>query len=80
MWIYYNMTIGIKDESVFTPPQMCFKNASSFLCLFVFCLFGFWGFFRGGGSWIVFPIFVEEEICQLNILFLKFLTYLDFFF
>lgn len=28
MWIYYNMTIGIKDESVFTPPQMCFKNES----------------------------------------------------
>lgn len=28
MWIYYNMTIGIKDESVFIPPKMCFKNGS----------------------------------------------------
>lgn len=32
MWIYYNMTIGIKDESVFIPPKMCFKNASIVLC------------------------------------------------
>uniref|UniRef100_A0A8W8JXX0 Uncharacterized protein n=1 Tax=Magallana gigas TaxID=29159 RepID=A0A8W8JXX0_MAGGI len=25
---FYNMTMGIKDESVFTPPKFCFKKVS----------------------------------------------------
>ncbi|XP_061163005.1 uncharacterized protein LOC133172182 [Saccostrea echinata] len=26
MWIFYNMTMGIKDASIFTPPKICFKK------------------------------------------------------
>ncbi|XP_048750102.1 uncharacterized protein LOC125661959 [Ostrea edulis] len=28
MWIFYNMTMGIKDPSIFTPPKICFKEGS----------------------------------------------------
>ncbi|XP_062574016.1 uncharacterized protein LOC134235870 [Saccostrea cucullata] len=28
LYVFYNMTLGIKDPSVFIPPKMCFKNAS----------------------------------------------------
>lgn len=45
MWIYYNMTIGIKDESVFIPPKMCFKNASIVLCVFFFLFLWMWHIF-----------------------------------
>ncbi|XP_061196851.1 uncharacterized protein LOC133205126 [Saccostrea echinata] len=27
MRIFYNMTMGIKDLSIFTPPEICFKQA-----------------------------------------------------
>ncbi|XP_062574037.1 uncharacterized protein LOC134235884 isoform X1 [Saccostrea cucullata] len=26
LWIFYNMTMGIKDSSIFTPPSICFKK------------------------------------------------------
>nr|XP_022339242.1 uncharacterized protein LOC111134480 [Crassostrea virginica]XP_022339243.1 uncharacterized protein LOC111134480 [Crassostrea virginica] len=28
--VFYNMTMGIKDESVFTPPKICFQKGTKF--------------------------------------------------
>lgn len=28
MWMFYNVTIGIKDRSVFTPPKFCFQKGN----------------------------------------------------
>lgn len=42
---FYNMTLGIKNESVFTPPKICFKKASLMLYFFLFYLYIECGFF-----------------------------------
>lgn len=28
MWMFYNITMGIKDRSVFTPPKFCFQKVN----------------------------------------------------
>ncbi|XP_062574042.1 uncharacterized protein LOC134235884 isoform X5 [Saccostrea cucullata] len=28
MWMFYNMTMGIQDASIFTPPKICFKTST----------------------------------------------------
>lgn len=61
MWIYYNMTIGIKDESVFIPPKMCFKNVSIVLC----------GFFLFLWMWHIF-LNVAQTLCRFLIHFYLF--------
>lgn len=29
MWMFYNITMGIKDRSVFTPPKFCFQKGNN---------------------------------------------------
>lgn len=33
MWMFYNITMGIKDRSVFTPPKFCFQKVNVYFFL-----------------------------------------------
>lgn len=39
MWMFYNITMGIKDRSVFTPPKFCFQKVNVYFFLGKVCDF-----------------------------------------
>lgn len=40
MWMFYNVTMGIKDRSVFTPPKFCSQKVIFFYFVKVCDFFG----------------------------------------